>query len=292
MTTAPLVDPTDLLAAAEAVEPLPHTVARLATLVADPDSDIRDITETVSTDISLTADLLRRANSAALGRRATITSVRDAVVRLGPSTLLSLTLASRLGGRMLQALPAYGLGPGALWERSVAASIAAEVIRARAGVPVPAEVGTAALLHDFGMVVLAQHFGKQILETVALAAATDGTDLVETERVVFGLTHADIGGTVAEAWGLPLTIVDGIRDHHEAHEDLSVVSAAVGLACAMSFEIVTGEVAAPEELEGHVARRRQVTPLLRILRLDHDDYHAIVAVSRERFAEVAERYGA
>lgn len=289
MTTTPLVDRTDLLAAAEAVEPLPHTVARLATLVADPDSDIREIAETVSLDVSLTADLLRRANSAALGHRSTITSVRDAVVRLGPSTLLSLTLASRVGGRMLQAMPAYGIKRGALWERSVAASIAAEVIRSRSGVPVPPEVGTAALLHDFGMVVLAQHFGKHILDSLALAAATDGTDIVETERVVFGLTHADIGGTVAEAWGLPLTIVDGIRDHHEAHEDLSPVSAAVGLACAMSFEVTTRE-AGPEELESLIARRHEVTPLLGILRLDHDDYHDIVATACERYDALADRY--
>jgi HD-like signal output (HDOD) protein len=292
MSTLPFVDPADLLASAESVEPLPHTVARLATLVADPNSDIREITETVSLDASLTADLLRRANSAALGHRGTITSVRDAVVRLGPSTLLSLTLASRVGGRMLQALPAYGLRPGALWERSVAASIAAEAIRSRARVTVPAEAGTAALLHDFGKVVLAQHFGKQILDSLALAAATDGTDLLETERVVFGLTHADIGGTVAEAWGLPMTIVDGIRDHHEAHDELSAVSAAVGLACTMSFEITTRE-ADPEELESQAARRRrEAAPLLRVLKLQPDEYHDIVAGSRERFADVAERYGA
>ena len=291
MTTTPLVDPADLLASAESVEPLPHTVARLATLVADPESDIRQIAETVSLDVSLTADLLRRANSAAMGNRATITSVRDAVVRLGPSTLLSLTLASRVGGRMLAGLPAYGLRPGALWERSVAASIAAELIRSRSRTPVPPEVGTAALLHDFGMVVLARHFGKQILDTLALAAETDGVDIIETERVVFGLTHADIGGTVAEAWGLPLTIVDGIRDHHEAHDDLSAVSAAVGLACAMSYEITTPE-ADPDELENHVARRREVAPLLRILQLDHDDYHDIVATSRVRYEELAARYSA
>ena len=290
--TTPLVDTTDLLASAESVEPLPHTVARLATLVADPDSDIREITQTVSLDVSLTADLLRRANSAALGHRGTITSVRDAVVRLGPSTLLSLTLASRVGGRMQQALPAYGLRPGALWERSVAASIAAEVIRSRARVPVPAEAGTAALLHDFGMVVLAQHFGKQILDTLALAAATDGLSLIETEQVVFGLTHADIGGAVAEAWGLPLTIVDGIRDHHESHQDLSAVSAAVGLACAMSFDITSREED-PEELENQAARRRrEAAPLLRILQLNPDEYHDIVATSRERYDEVADRYGA
>ena len=289
MTTAPLVDPADLLAAAESVEPLPHTVARLATLIADPDSDIREISETVSLDVSLTAAVLRRANSASLGHRANITSVRDAVVRLGPSTLLSLTVASRIGSRMLQALPAYGLQPGALWARSVAASIAAEAIRSRARVPVPAEVGTAALLHDFGMVVLARQFGKQILDSLALAAATDRVDVLETERVVFGLTHADIGSAVAEAWGLPLTIVDGIRDHHETHDDLSAVSAAVALACVMSYEI-TDRDPDPAELENQVDRRRTVLPLLQILRLDDNDYRAIVAIASERFDEVADRF--
>ena len=149
---------------------------------------------------------------------------------------------------------------------------------------------TAALLHDFGKLVLAKHFGKQVLETLALAAATDGTDLLETERIVFGITHADIGAAVAEAWGLPLTIVDGIRDHHEAHPDLSPVSAAVGLACAMSFEITTLE---PDdhELELRAARRREITPLLDILQLDAADYHAVVEASTVRFGEVSEQYG-
>ena len=145
--------------------------------------------------------------------------MRDAVVRLGPSTLLSLTMSSRLGGRMIAALPAYGLQAGELWGHSVAASIAADVIRSRSPRPIPAEAATAALLHDFGKVVLAKHLGNQILDTLALAAATDGLDIVEAERVVFGLTHAEIGGSWPRCGDCPLTIVDGIRDHHDAHEE-------------------------------------------------------------------------
>ena len=121
--------------------------------------------------------------------------MRDAAVRLGTSTLLSLTLASRVGGRMLQALPAYGLQPGALWERSVAASIA------------------------------------------------------------------------AEAWGLPLTIVDGIRDHHEAHEDLSAVRR-VGRAprhVVRDHHPGRGPGGARDR---RVARRRGVMPLMKVLHLD------------------------
>jgi len=287
--STPWVDRDALAASAASAEPLPHTVARLATLVSDPDSDIREIAEAVSLDVSLTADLLRRANSAALGGRATITTVRDAAIRLGRSTLLSLALTSSVGGRMTQALPAYGLQAGELWQRSVAALLAADVIRSRARTPVPAEAGTAALLHDFGKVVLARHFGDQILDMVALAAANEGLDLLEAERAVFGLTHAEIGGTVAEMWGLPLTIVDGITEHHEAHDGLSSVSATVGLACTMSFEVSRDELT-PEDHQRQAALLVTQAPLFRILQLDHRAYDEIVEESRRRFAEVAERY--
>ena len=72
--------------------------------------------------------------------------------------------------------------------------------------------------------------------------------------------------------------------------DRSPVSAAVGLACAMSFEITTLE---PDdhELELRAARRREITPLLDILQLDAADYHAIVEASTVRFGEVSEQYG-
>ena len=139
----------------------------------------------MSLDVSLTADVLRLAISAALGHRANITSVRDAAVRLGTSTLLSLTLASRVGGRILRAA---GVRPPA---GSALEALGGRVDRGR-GDPLPRPCSgpgggrDAALLHDFGKIVLARHFGKQILETLALAAATDGVDLLDTERVVSG----------------------------------------------------------------------------------------------------------
>lgn len=284
------VDKDALAASAEDAEPLPHTVARLAGLVADPDSDIREIAEVVSLDVSLTADLLRRANSAALGGLATITSVRDAAVRLGRSNLLSLALASAVGRRMSLALPAYGLQAGELWERSVAASVAAEVVRTRSAAEVPAEAGTAALLHDFGKVVLARHYGDRILDMVDLAAAHEGLDLLAAERAIFGLTHAEIGGAVAEAWGLPATIVDGISSHHEVHHWLSPVGAAVSLACAMSFDITVMADATELEQRGQADRLRTQAPLFAILRLHPDSYPDLLADARDRFQEIADRY--
>jgi HD-like signal output (HDOD) protein len=283
------VDQDELAASAESVEPLPHSLTRLAALAADPEADIREIAEVVSLDVSLTAQLLRQANSAALGGRSKITSVDQAVIRLGPALLLSLAMASSLGPRMGKALPQYGLQAGELWARSVAASVACDGIRSRAETLLPAETATAALLHDFGKVVLARHFGDRVLDLVAVAADNDGLDLLEAERAVFGSTHAQIGCLVAHKWGLGNNIVDGIAHHHEAHEGLSPVAAAVSLACTMSIDITVPEPT-PEQQQRQADRRGLLSPLFGTLRLEADAYGAIVAESRRRFCELAEHY--
>lgn len=287
--STPWVDRRELLSSAESVEPLPQSIARLASLIADPDTELSEITEVISLDISMTADLLRRVNSVSFAGLKQIASVSEATIRIGRSALLSLSLASSVGNRMRGALPAYGLPPGELWDRSVAASIGAEVIRSRSLTVVPAEAGTAALLHDFGKVVMARLFGDQVLDLLATAAAYDGLDLLEAERSVFGFTHAEIGGIVAESWDLPVTIVDGIRDHHETHIDLSPISAAVGLAVTVSADVVDPR----PSLDAVQARHEQFlsqAPLFEVLKLDPAAYAGIVETSRERFREVSERF--
>jgi HD-like signal output (HDOD) protein len=174
----------------------------------------------------------------------------------------------------------------------VAASVAADVIRTGSAAPVPAEAGTAALLHDFGKVVLARHYGDRILDMVDLAAAHEGLDLLVAERAIFGLTHAEIGGAVAEAWGLPASIVDGITTHHDVHHWLSPVGAAVSLACSMSFDITVLADATELEQRCQADRLEAQAPLFAILRLDPDTYPDLLADARDRYQEIAERYRA
>src|SRR3954464_4584028 len=90
---APVIDHKDLLSSAEGLGALPVTVSRLAAIVSDPDHDVRDIVEVISFDQALTATLLRRANSAALGARYQIKTVRDAAMWLGSGALPSLAPA-------------------------------------------------------------------------------------------------------------------------------------------------------------------------------------------------------
>lgn len=287
--TVPMIDHRELLSSAEAVDALPISVSRLTALVADGDPEIKDIVEVISLDQALTANLLRRANSASLGGRAQITTVRDATVRLGTSAVVSMALASSVSRRMQRALPAYGLAEGELWSHSVAASIAADLIRLRATVTVPVESSTAALLHDFGKIVLSQHFGPRVLELLDHAAEVDRMNLLEAETAVLGVNHADIGALVAQQWKLPYSIVDAILHHHSTDPDLMPMNAAVSLAHAMVPDMLRAPDAMPTDdrvpvFESHLG-------VMLKLGLDPAGYPALLIAARDKFATLADRYG-
>jgi HD-like signal output (HDOD) protein len=290
-----VIDHKDLLSSAEALSALPITVTRLAALVSNPEHQISEIVEVVTFDVSLTAALLRRANSAAAGARVEIKTVRDAAMWLGSGSLLAMALATNVSFRLNQPIPAYGLAEGQLWKQSVAASLAAEVIRGRATVDVPAEAPTAALLHDFGKVVLAQHFGARVLNLVAQAAAADNLGLLDAETAVFGVNHADIGGLVAQQWKLPHTIVGAIIHHHDVTAHPTPVSAVVSLAHAMVPEILAGvgslgEDGLPMSCGTGGAPAETHLEVMAGLGLDPLEYDDLLAASQKRYVDLAGRY--
>jgi HD-like signal output (HDOD) protein len=284
-----VIDHRALLASAEGLGALPVTVTRLASVISDPGHHIADIVEVASFDQSLTANVLRRANSAALGARIPVKTVRDAAIRLGSGALLSMALATNVSTKMHRPLPAYGLAEGQLWQQSVAALLAAESVRAHAGVEVPPEAPTAALLHDFGKVVLSHHFGPQVLELLRHAAEVDGMQLLEAEVAVFGVNHADIGGLVAQQWKLPHSIVDAIILHHSTDPALMPVNAAVSLAHAMVPDVLAGVAGQPREddsvpvYESHFA-------VMGALGIDPREYVPLLRAAQARYCELADRY--
>ena len=285
-STATGIDTAALLETAQDMGALPVTVSQLVRLVADDDYEIRDLVGIVSLDQSLMASLLRQANSASSAPVTPVTTIRDAAVRLGVSSLLSMALAASVSDKMNAALPGYAMSEGALWRESVAASVAADVLRVKASIDVPMEAGTAALLHDLGKVVLSAHLGTQVLEVLGRTAAeTDGQKLLEAENAALGTNHVEVGAMVAAQWQLPETIVEAIRCHHQFSRDLSPVSATVSVAHAMVPQVLSAE-----ELVNPIVPMAH-RGLVRRLGIDPGTYPALLATVRTRYAELAERYG-
>ncbi len=210
-----MIDLKVLTSEIQALEALPATVVRLAALISKEDWSHQQVEEIISLDVGLTSSLLRLANSAAFGASHSIASVREAVIRLGAGSALSLAMAASVHSRLDRSVPEYGLSEGELWVHSVAAALAAEDVAATCGVPVPPEAFTAALLHDLGKLLICRHLRQHELELIGRARTDGGLTRIEAEIEVLGIHHGELGGLIAQRWNLPEAIVKGIQYHHD-----------------------------------------------------------------------------
>lgn len=210
-----MIDIDQLIDGAGKLEPLPQTVTRLVALLAKEEVTVTEIEDVFSMDGPLTARLLRQANSASSSSRATIGTVSAAVVRLGFGSVLALAVAASTQKQLAAAVPQYGMSDGALWKHSQAARLAVDALRQYAKLKVPVEAQTAALLHDIGKIVMARHLKENIMAVLRRAVGEGMSLNLDAEREVLEVHHGELGGLIAQHWGLPEIIARGIIYHHD-----------------------------------------------------------------------------
>jgi len=72
---------------------------------------------------------------------------------------------------------------------------------------------TGGLLHDIGQLVLVAHFPQQYAQVLAYRRQHD-CFLIQAERDVLGMDHAEVGGMLADAWHFPAMLRDAVAEHH------------------------------------------------------------------------------
>jgi putative nucleotidyltransferase with HDIG domain len=195
---------------------LPSSVVKLAAVIADPQSAIGDVAEAIRFDQALTASVLREANSVASASRRTISTVKDAVVRLGGARILSHCIATALKNRFVEALPGYGYAEQDLWRHSVAAAVAAEELGAAVKTTDHGLAFTAALLHDIGKLIMGRMAPAADMQSVWDSVKRDNLTCERAETEVFGFSHAILGAEMVKEWALPEPIELAVRHHHAA----------------------------------------------------------------------------
>ncbi|MBA2353030.1 MAG: HDOD domain-containing protein [Acidobacteria bacterium] len=280
---APAISRERLLRSADALEPLPATASRLVTLLGRSEWMIRDVEEVVRLDLGLTARVLRFANSAWTAHLPGVSTVRDALMRIGVGTALSLAIADGVRARLLKPLTAFDLQPGRLWQHSVATALAAELVTKRSRAAVPPETVTASLLHDVGKVVLDAALDETVLHALRQAWATPGLSRTEAERTVLGMSHGELGSHVATHWGLPASVAQAIAHHHTPSEINNLVCDVVHLANGVAKLSGFGPLIA--EIDGPIERE-----VLERLKFSPADLHSLCSELTERMRTGQERF--
>jgi len=193
--------------------PFPAVILRVLQLVEDPNSSAQDIVEVIQYDQAITANVLMVCNSAYFGLRQPVTSLRDALVKIGFNRLIEIVLARGSSYIFYQACHGYRLGVGELWRHSVACALLSQILSARLKKEKNPTQFTAALVHDVGKIILSE-FVRDHLEEIKNLVQENHHSFIEAEREVLGIDHAELGGKIAERWRFPPNIISGIRYHH------------------------------------------------------------------------------
>jgi putative nucleotidyltransferase with HDIG domain len=187
----------------------PAVASRLIEEMARPEATSEEIGRILSRDPALTARTLKLANSEFYGFPRKVGSVDLAVLVLGAHTIRDLVLTSSV----LSALGRTGSALEGLLSHSMACGIAARALADRTKYRLTGDAYAAGLLHDVGKVVLCQADPERFDQVLARCRASN-VAAAEAERALFGSDHAEVGGWLAERWGLPADIVESIACHH------------------------------------------------------------------------------
>lgn len=192
-----------LLRAMEDLPSHPTVALRVLWLVDDPSSDVARLAKTVELDPLLAARLIHISNSAYYSLRTPVTNVPRAIAALGFATVRSLAASA-----------ACGLSDddtaveGSFWSHAAAVANAAQLVAPRFNVP-QSDAFALGLMHDLGEALLHR-------AVPAAWSQLGPRPTPQRELELFGITHAEAGARVLEAWRFPPGFCEAIANHHHS----------------------------------------------------------------------------
>jgi len=194
---------------------IPRVVGEVMRLLDDPNSPQSAIATSLAHDPALVVIVLRLANSPAFAPARSVDSIERALMILGRDNVRRLVIA----GAMTQAterLPPQSLLPlEVFWRHSAYCAVIARLLADTLSPSQGGLVFLGGLLHDLGLLVLFSQTPEAAHRAFLASLGDPGRVSPEAaERAELGFDHAQLGGALAEHWGLPDSLCACLRYHH------------------------------------------------------------------------------
>ncbi|MES9872310.1 MAG: HDOD domain-containing protein [Candidatus Sedimenticola sp. 6PFRAG7] len=209
--------PNDLLSKAPDLPSLPDVYYQVEEVLDDPEFSLEQLADAIQSDPSISARLLKLANSAYYGFPAKIDTIHRAATIIGTQEIRELVLATAVLS-IFQGMPVGAVSMRSFWEHSIACGLAARAIADCRGEANVEKFYVAGLLHDIGRMVLFLDQSQQMSELLP-KQEEHNKPLVQLELETFGTCHGAIGGALLRQWNLPPNLCQAVELHHMHEPD-------------------------------------------------------------------------
>ncbi len=191
---------------------LPQILLRIESALENPEIGGQELGRVILEDPALTAQVLKVANSTFYNPRGNkISTVSRAIVILGYDNIRRLVLGLSVS-RMFTLLPRWSVYRR-LWRHSLATALLARELAQADGFKEAEIAFVGGLLHDVGKLIIGHLHGEAYAEILESCSRDPEIDLCRAESEAFYCNHQEVGGLLAQSWGLPIELVRVIARH-------------------------------------------------------------------------------
>jgi putative nucleotidyltransferase with HDIG domain len=192
-----------------------QTAVQLQGVLAADGYEIQDILDIIESDQALTAEVLRVANSPFYSGLTEITTVQNAVVRIGGPEVVRLAIAATEKKTYQVKEPSLGVFMAPLWDHAMGVALGARWLARKLGFrELENEAFIGGLLHDVGKLLLIR-----VCDDL-MASGRVGRDIPDAViHEILDQGHCRHGAALLEHWGLPDTYRELVLHHHDEQLD-------------------------------------------------------------------------
>jgi len=198
--------------------PMPSIAQEILIASNDETSDMDDIARIIKKDPALTAKIIGMSNSAFFGFSRNISTLEQAIINvlgldLVKGFALSLAMSSVFDPEKCTNFDLKRYWASAFITAELASGFTNHIDSKQ--VLDPNQLYLYGLLHNIGILVLANRFPNIMSELFLVAKTNMEKRLIEYEKETIDFNHHDAGAWLGHKWKLPYEIIDVIEHHHD-----------------------------------------------------------------------------
>lgn len=191
----------------------PENISQINHLINSPNSKISEIAMKISSDVSLTGELLKMVNSAAYMLPHPCHNIEEAVKFTGLRGIKNLLFSI---GSMENLVSGSSEKSRKLWDHSYQVGFYAFNIARNFCKKNKSNIDDSyvcGLLHDMGKIVF-ENARPNLSSKIEDICKKKNVSKEIFENLIAGCNHGEIGACIAEKWNFPSIIIDVLRFHH------------------------------------------------------------------------------